>query len=157
MDIRIIKKLDPETGGLFVPCQPESLYEIEPALGHILCALGVAERIGNATAPVARPASIPLKPLDEVRWNCGQHPQSGNYFIRAIDGRTEIFWSGAVAPLIQQSESAEFINIFRLRGEAPPAHIIEEYARLKQQQVNPEWLAEKALHARQDLEAKQKR
>jgi len=139
MDIRVkstgreLRRIDNGTALLLMEMFPEAL-----------------ERINSepATAPV-RALSNPLKPLATAHFNVGQHPQSGEFFIRGTDGRSELFFMG------EPSQAATFK--FALCGGcyAPP-EIIEQYNRCKGGQKNPEWLADKALNDRADLEARMK-
>lgn len=125
-------------------------YRIDDSVAAMLLEAlpSVFERASEGkTTPVARQVIPSLAPTPP-RWNVGQLPQSGDYFIRLSTGRSEIFYTGA------PENAAEH---FRRGGQAVPEEIVAQYAAIKSNQPNPEWPAEKELQARNDLEAKQKR
>ena len=109
------------------------------------------ERINSpdaAPAPV-RATGPTLKPLTTVQWSVGQHPKTGEHFVRAFDGRQEHFYIGP-------PERAELVSFWLCGGEQHiPAEIIEQYARAKNV-PDPEGLAEAARERRETLETEMK-
>lgn len=107
-------------------------HRVDPTLIEI-----IKEIFPDAVAPLShepeRIAAPLLKKLETVKWSVGTHHLSGEVIIQASDGRTELFYTGAAA----------HAHTFKLRGEAPPQEIIDEYARQKQEYIDPEALAER--------------
>jgi len=109
------------------------------------------ERINTPENAITAPRHIPqLKLADKVAFNVGQHPTTGNCFIRATDGRSEMFYIGDAA-------QARLYTFWLLgKPHTAPPEIVEQYARLKNA-PDPEWLAEQSRNARETQESKQRR